>query len=345
MPSPPVIMDSKKETTLAKEFAKKHSYKALLSLITEADKRNITTTLISSEEGLVKFSKNNTSIISLKHSLPFLQENPSIANIKNATKAVLKDCDILTPKGIRAQSFSGAITKINKEQLKYPLIVKPAKGSLAKGVSWNILDQRHLEKSIVYCQKNMPKETDFFLVEEMIIGDEFRVLVLDGAVIAVAKKIPASVIGDGKKSISQLIEQFNETRSPGFFIEIDKEIITTLSQKCLSLHSIIPLNKTIRLRNTLLMRNGGRSINVIDTFPGELKQICIEAAKAIGLTYTGIDVIAKINTTHIDKTELIDYAILELNNQPIHIINEAPLCENTTINISEKLLSFFFGDN
>lgn len=323
-------------------FAKNKKQKALLALINEASRQDIIVTIISPEEFIIKFSKNETFILSQKYKLPFNRKNAFIAINKNATKIFLNEYDIRTPQGIKATSFPTAIEEIKKRKLSYPFAVKPVDGSLARGISLNIENQQSLKIAIVTCQNSAPKQDKSFLIEEMIFGDEYRILVLNYKVIAVAKKIPTKITGDGKSTVTQLIERYNETRLPNYTIIVNEEIKERLSKLAISLDTIIPCDKEIQLLDTVLMRAGGRCVDYTKECPEELKDVSVRSAEALGLTYVGIDVIAKINTENSSHHNLEDYAILEVNNNPVHIINEAPLCEDATVNVSQKLLQYFF---
>jgi cyanophycin synthetase len=87
-----------------------------------------------------------------------------------------------------------------------------------------------------------------------------------------------------------------------------------------------------------MLANGGRAIDRTKDVSPELEKICVTAAKAVGLQYAGIDLLLKTNGNTILTPD--NYKIIEVNMFPGHILNESPLVENATVNVSAKILEF-----
>lgn len=273
-----------------------------------------------------------------KGTIPIDRRMGDMTKNKNLTKRILDETGIKTPKGIVASSFNEAATLIKEDGLSYPLIVKPIDGSLATGVTWNICSKGELKKAVSALRRNKSFEKlNKFLVEEMFIGDEFRVLVLNKKFISCVKKVPASVVGDGCSNIGKLIEFFNSKRMKGFEIKIDTIVRNTLKKNKLTLTSILPSGFILKLRNNLNMSDGGRCIDCTDEINKHFKDICEVAAKTLGLTYGGIDFMTKKIT---DKNS--EYVILEINPNPYYNMHEKPLVEGKGVDISSKILKIIF---
>jgi len=259
---------------------------------------------------------------------------------KQDTKICLKEFGINVPKGFVAESKNEALNLLKKIKLRFPLILKPVNGAFAKQVVWDIKTKKELTDAIVSFKKTEKKHKfKKFLVEEMQRGDEYRILMFQGKVISCVQKVPASVIGDGKSTIKNLVDIFNKKREKGFDLKMDSVALDRLKENKLTMKSILPENFVLKLRNNLNMSDGGRAIDYTDKIDNHFKKICSKAIEAIGLDYGGIDLIAEdINQKR------SSYAIIEINPDPVYIMNEKPLVEGKGVDVSEKIIKFLFSD-
>lgn len=289
---------------------------------------------------LIKLEYGGRTVFLKGANPPVMRQMGNFTRDKEVTKMIFDAVGIRTPKGIVADSLKDAAAAIKKSHLRYPVILKPTHGSRALGVTWNIQSEKDLLNAFSHF-KDIEKEHSLkqktFLVEEMFIGDEYRVLVLNGAVISCVQKIPASVIGDGVSSIKKLITAFNKTRLRGFKIKIDAVVEETLRKNNLTLNSVLPNKEILRLRNNLNMSDGGRSIDVTKSMHPFFREICERATKTAGLSFGGVDVLAE-DITSDNK----DYVILEINPNPYYNMNEKPLVEGRGVDVSLLLLKQVF---
>lgn len=329
-------------TTL--EFVQNAKLSLMIPLVKEAQKNNILVSIISQKHKILKFESNNKSFYSFGDALPFNRKYPlTLIKNKDATKKMLSEYNLSVPKGIRASSFASAKKRVQKNELQFPLILKPIDGLRAIGVSWNITSFTQLAKSIRSLKKiqilNNKLKSRSFVVEEQFLGDEFRVLVLGNSAIACAKKIPATIVGDGSSTISELIIAFNKKRKSDFEIIVDDIVKKMFKKKKMSLNTVPDKDEVIQLRNDMMLAHGGRAIDYSESISPKLKNICVKAAHAVGLEYAGIDILIKKNNQKniVPQT----YAVIEVNTFPGHILNEAPLVEKPTVNVSKILLEYF----
>lgn len=87
------------------------------------------------------------------------------------------------------------------------------------------------------------------------------------------------------------------------------------------------------------MSDGGRSIDYTDKMNNHFKKICSKAIEAIGLDYGGIDLIAEDISQKYSP-----YAIIEINPDPVYVMNEKPLVEGKGIDVSGKIIKLLFQD-
>src|SRR3989344_961183 len=295
---------------------------------------------LPSKTRLIKLAYRGAIIFLKGANAPVMRRMGNFTRDKETTKIVLDGVGIRTPRGIVADSFKSAAAAIKKNRLRYPVILKPTHGSRALGVTWDIRSEKDLLNAFSHF-KEMEKKHSLkqktFLVEEMFIGDEYRVLVLNDKVISCVQKIPASILGDGTSSIKQLIATFNKTRLRGFKIRVDAVVEDTRKKNSLSLDTVLPKNHLLRLRNNLNMSDGGRSIDVTKKMRPFFRELCIKATRIAGLSFGGVDLIAKDIAA-----DTKNYVILEINPNPYYNMNEKPLVEGRGVDVSFLLLKQIF---
>ncbi len=211
-------------------------------------------------------------------------------------------------------------------KITYPVVAKPTVSPSGNGrdVLCNIQEEQTL---ISYLNKNKEKY-DFFNIEMFEQGlIDYRVLVFFNKVIAVAQRDPASVMGDGKHTVSELIEIENEKRSKVTTvtlekIKIDEECEIKLKELDLTLEKIPQLNKKITLCYTCNDARGGTEISLGDSICPENAALACQAAKILNLNLVGFDIICEDIQRPISQSRGF---ILEANITPDPIMHETPL--------------------
>jgi len=316
----------------------KIKHKTMRSLLNKALELRIKIDFSHIGNNLVILKHNKEKVIFKSTVIPLQRRMGNLTTDKCHTKICLKEVGISVPRGFVAESRSGALDLLKKMKLQFPLILKPVNGTLAKQVVWDIKTEKELANAISDFKKS-EKTHKFkrFLVEEMQAGDEYRILMFQGKVLSCVQKRSASVMGDGKSPIKNLIHIFNKERNKGFDITIDSVVLSRLKENGLTMRSILPKDYVLKLRNNLNMSDGGRSIDYIGKMNSCFKEICSRAVKAVGLNYGGIDLITK----NIGQKNS-PYVILEINPDPAYIMHEKPLVEGKGVDISKKILKYLF---
>ncbi len=242
-----------------------------------------------------------------------------ISNDKWMTRQFLKRAGVRQAKGFLLQSEAN-VAAIHDFSCKY--VVKPADTDHGIGVSANIQSETELQSAIQTAFKHSKR----VIVEEFFEGREYRFLVIEGKVRAIAYREPANIIGDGKLTVQQLIDAKNANRGddyrhPLLKIKIDDEVKRHLLNQQLSLTSILPEKQKIYLRSNSNLSTGGDSIDVTDEMPLFYKQIAEKAAAAAMLNIAGIDIIiddleAEPSAEH--------YIVVELNAPPMLSMHDYP---------------------
>lgn len=293
------------------------------------------------EEGgspILMLEYDGRAIFCYKRNLPIYKRMGNLTKNKETTKTILAACNIQTPKGLTATSLQEALKLVEKKKLRYPLICKPVDGSLAKGVTWDISSPQELRAAVAHAKGAYGKRPRArFLIEEMFVANEYRVLVFNKKVLSCVQKISAGITGDGVSTIEELIRRFDTKRLPGFEIKIDKTAKEMLKLHLLSLKSVLPKNQFFKLRNNLNMSDGGRAVECTKEMHPHFKDICVRAIEAVGLTYGGIDFFA-----HDITSSKSDYVIIEINPNPFYNMHEKPLVEGKGVDVSSEILKSIF---
>ncbi|MGB9911558.1 MAG: hypothetical protein ACPLKP_03070 [Microgenomates group bacterium] len=283
-------------------------------IINKAKKWGLKVEKIPWKKEVVVISKGKKSCYFYGSSLPL---NNVVAvrltKYKNLTKWILKKLNVPTPKGFFCQSFEEAREIIKKGEINYPVVVKPNESALGKMVFAEIKNEEELKRAIKIIKENYQD----FLLEEYVAGDDFRLLVLDGRVVAVCKRIPPFVIGDGVSSLSKLIEKFNEKREKK--LVLDEEVLRNLKKQKVGLNSVIPEGQKIILRRNANVFTGGLVEDYTEKTALFFKKVAVKIVKELGLRIGGVDII----TPDITKKSK-NYWVTEVNGLPSFDIHEEP---------------------
>ncbi|MGL5152578.1 MAG: cyanophycin synthetase [Clostridium sp.] len=209
------------------------------------------------------------------------------------------------------------------EEIGYPVVLKPQYGNKGNGVVVNIKN----EKDLLKAYKNLLNDYKDIVIEEYVEGNDYRVCVVDYKVVAVSLRVPPFVVGDGKSSVKDLIVDLNNSplrgidhEKPLTKIKIDETLIDLIKKDGYTTSSILEKDKKLYLRKNANISTGGYAIDCTEIICKENIDICIRAAKAIGLDICGIDICSK----NIGIPLYEDGIIMEVNAAPGIRMHEYP---------------------
>lgn len=215
---------------------------------------------------------------------------------KQRTKELLKKVGIPVPDGRQFTRKDDEETVIEyAETLGYPVVIKPKDGSFGRGVMSDIKSEEELKYSLQYLREQL--EEDQIIVEKYIPGNDYRLYVVDDKVVGAILRVPPNVVGDGINSIEALIDIKNSERqlNPRLTtcpIKINQELVDYIGKSGYTLESIPGKDEVVYLSDKGNISIGGDPIDVLDELSDEIKQIAVQALRAIpGLTHGAVDLI------------------------------------------------------
>ncbi|WHY98923.1 cyanophycin synthetase [Peribacillus simplex] len=233
---------------------------------------------------------------------------------KSLTKSILRGCGLPVPEGEVAHSIEDIFA--SADRLGFPLVIKPYNGRQGQGVITHIKNKDELFNVINCLELHVEK----YIVERHIEGHDYRLMIVNGELIAASLRLPPYVIGNGRETIRSLIEKenCNELRGEGHEKPMSKIPLTHtvtcyLEKSNRSLNTIPNQGELVQVVGNANLSTGGKAIDVTDQVHPTIKNMAVAASKAIGLDIAGIDFICEDISKPIEQSRT---AIIEVNAAP-----------------------------
>lgn len=237
-----------------------------------------------------------------------------IACDKMLTKDMLEEAGIPVPCGALVDSVEEAINTACC--LHKPVVIKPCNGSKGQGVTLRLERQEEIAQAFLLAKKI----SDQVLVEEYVEGRQYRVLVVNNKVAAVAERIPACITGNGQHTVQELIDCINmdprrgdDHEKPLTKIKVDPMVSMMLARRNYTLQSIPAPGEVVYLRENANISTGGTAVDVTDQIHPDNMRLVLRAAQRIGLDVAGIDIVTEDIGKPLQKN---GGAIIEINAAP-----------------------------
>ncbi|NLS10060.1 ATP-grasp domain-containing protein [Nesterenkonia sp. MY13] len=263
----------------------------------------------------------------------------SVARHKEATRILLKRAGCPVPEGRTFHGNDQSLALQYAARIGYPVVLKPAEGSMGVGVMANIRSEEELVRALELFSTTAHGNNEF-IVEKHINGGDYRIMVIGDEVAAAVERIPANITGDGQQTVAQLIIDKNMARRENSHlgplkIKWTPAVEYELEKQGLSINSIVPEGKRIYLLSTNNLTQGGDSIEILDDLHPSIKEACVKAVKAVpGMGYCGVDFLLEDHTKPLDEQ---DAAICELNAMAALPVAEYPMY-GTPRRLSERFI-------
>jgi len=262
-----------------------------------------------------------------------------LASDKEETNEILRDLGLPVPKQLLVRDARDAVRAA--ERIGYPVVLKPLSGNHGRGVAINLRTPEEVEVGF----EKASEHGRTIVVESYIEGFDHRLLVVNGELVAAAKRVPGHVIGDGKHTIEELVATVNEDPRRGVGhekvltrLEFDHQAERLLEKLGYDRDTVPAKDEIVYLRSTANLSTGGTAIDVTDVIHPDNREMAIRAINAIDLDIGGVDFLTK------DITESYRDAgggICEVNAGPGFRMHVAP-SEGTSRDVAGPVIDMLF---
>ncbi|MBT2599379.1 acylphosphatase [Oceanobacillus sp. ISL-74] len=231
-----------------------------------------------------------------------------ICQDKELTKSYLRKRNVSIPLGKVLESDIEIVDYAN--YIGYPVIVKPLKASMGKGVYTNINSEKELKGVLKELRSKFSYKD--YLVEKHYPGKEYRIYVVGDKVVGATNRIPANIVGDGVNTVEKLIEAKNQARKTNPYlapkpIKVDYEVQYMLKRVDYYLDSIPKEEEQVFLREKSNLSSGGDPVEATEELSEQIRQLAVDALKALpSIPQGGVDII-------VDPTDNNKGVVLEIN--------------------------------
>lgn len=264
---------------------------------------------------------------------------------KEGTKNILAEAGVPVPRGTviyYLEELQEAIGSVGG----YPIVLKPLDGNHGRGITIDVNTWEEAKEA--YDLASAASKTRSVIVERYYKGNDHRLLVINGKLVAVSERIPAHVVGDGDSTIEDLIEKTNQDPNRGeghenvlTKISIDRTSLGVLKRQGYEIDSIPREGETVYLRATANLSTGGIAIDRTDDIHPQNIWIAERVAKIIGLDIAGIDVVTPDIRKPLGE---VDGVIVEVNAAPGFRMHAAP-SQGLPRNIAAPVLDMLYPNN
>ena len=270
-------------------------------------RRGIGCEVLDAEAGEMRLSHGGRSVIT-RESLSEYTSAVAMSRCddKRLTRRLVAEAGIVVPKG-RLATFDKDDYAFRAEV--GDVVVKPTRGEQGKGITVGVDGDEELDAALARAREQHPE----VLIEQRAPGDDLRLVVINGKVVAAALRIPAEIVGTGHHSVRELIEAQSRRRSAATGgesqIPVDEVTEGTVKEAGWSFDDVLPEGERLRVRRTANLHQGGTIHDVTAEVNQTLCDVAVAAAEAIGIPVTGVDLLVPDVTGD-------EYAFIEANERP-----------------------------
>ncbi len=199
----------------------------------------------------------------------------------------------------------------------WPCVAKPLDGGGGRGVTAGIRDLAELESAFAHARRYTQGAV---MVEAFVDGDDHRLMVVGGRLVAAIRRDPPSVVGDAQRSVRSLIDALNRGRGPNLAaaryhraVSIDEVVLASLHRQGLDPDDVPVMGRRVRLRSNSNLSTGGFCTDVTDRIHPAIQRMAESIAASLGLSTCGVDYI----TTDISRPwRETGGTVIEVNTTP-----------------------------
>jgi len=245
-----------------------------------------------------------------------------LASDKEETNRLLANLGLPVPRQRLVQREDDAVAAA--ERIGYPVVVKPYNANHGRGISIHLTTEEEVRSGFVLAREHSRS----VIVESFITGEDHRMLVINGELVAVSKRVPGHVVGDGVHTIEELVDEVNRDPRRGIGHEkvltrlaFDQQADTLLAARGYTRETVPGDGEQVFLRSTGNLSTGGTATDLTDVVHPDNVGMAVRAVKAIGLDVGGVDFLTSDIT---ESYKDVGGAICEVNAAPGFRMHMAP---------------------
>ena len=245
-----------------------------------------------------------------------------LASDKEETNKILGSLGLPVPRQHLVTSQSEAVKAA--QRLGGPVVLKPYNGNHGRGITINITGDDEIRAAFDAAREHSRS----VIVETFQVGDDHRLLVINDVLVAATRRTPGHVVGDGERSVAELVEIVNQDPRRGVGhekvltrLELDREASLMLERVGYTADSVPASGERVFLRSTANLSTGGTATDVTDVIHPDNRDMAVRAVRAIGLDVGGVDF---ISPNIAESYKNIGGAICEVNAAPGFRMHVAP---------------------
>jgi glutamate--cysteine ligase len=314
-------------------------------LLKAAIKRGISFELLDRDDNFVLLQKGKLQQYVKQATKTSLDSYSTMLIMENkvVTKKVLEKHGIRVPRGDVYRYIDDAISNFERYN-GHPIVIKPKSTNFGLGIT--IFTDYYSNEDYAKALEMAYAYDQTVLIEEFVSGKEYRFLVMGDEVVGVLHRVPANVVGDGIRTIEQLVIEKNKDplrgkgyRTPLERIQLGEVEIMFLKSQSRTISDIPAQGEIVYLRENSNISTGGDSLDFTDDIPESYKRIAVKSAQAAGATFCGVDMMIMDFDQEANDT---NYSIIEINFNPAIHIHCFPY-KGVNRNADEKILDLLFG--
>nr|WP_241095067.1 N-acetylglutaminylglutamine synthetase [Marinicauda algicola] len=278
-------------------------------IVDEARRRGIGVEVLDAEGGYFRLSYGGRSVV-CRESLSDLTTAiaMSLCDDKSATRRLMERVGVPVPKQIKADEEDEEALKDFLEACG-EVVVKPVRGEQGRGVVVGIDNLEDFKAAIKSARSVSPE----VIAEEFSPGEDLRVIVINDQVVAAAMRKPPEIVGDGKKTVKDLIQRLSRRREAATQgesrIPLDEETERIVRAGGHEMDDVLDEGERLRVRKTANLHTGGQLVDVTDDLHEAIAESAIKAARAIDIPVVGVDFM-------IDAPDRERHVFIEANERP-----------------------------
>jgi cyanophycin synthetase len=245
-----------------------------------------------------------------------------LASDKEETNKILASLGLPVPRQELVQSEGQAQRAARR--IGYPVVTKPYNGNHGRGISIGLDNDEAVARGFAAAKEHSRS----VIVESFLEGDDHRLLVVNGELVAATRRTPGHVVGDGQHTVAELVEIVNQDPRRGVGhekvltrLELDAQAQTMLARAGLEAGSMPEAGRVVYLRSTANLSTGGTATDVTDVIHPDNRDMAVRAIRAIGLDVGGVDFLSRDIT---QSYRSIGGGICEVNAAPGFRMHVAP---------------------